>query len=56
MNLYVPACGDRITLATPWIFTLYRERRNVGFAKAKGLVDKNMSPWGGGTVFPIQSL
>jgi hypothetical protein len=48
MNLYVPACGDRITLATPWTFTLYLERRNVGFAKAKGLVDKNMSPWGGG--------
>lgn len=48
MNLYIPACGDRITLAAPWTFTLYLEHRNIEFAKTKELVDKDMNRWGGG--------
>ena len=45
MNLYIPACGDRITLAAAWTFTLYLERRNIGFAKTKELVEKGVNPW-----------
>ena len=48
MNLYVPACGDRITLSASWTFTLYLERRNVGFAKERGLVEKGAGLWSGG--------
>lgn len=36
-KLYVPACGDRITLIEPWIFPLYLEHRNIEFAKQIGL-------------------
>lgn len=37
-RLYVPACGDRLTLAKDWKFTLYLEHRNVKFAQAQGLL------------------
>ena len=40
MRLYIPACGDRITLFAPWTFDLYLESRNVEFAKTRGLVPK----------------
>ena len=40
MRLYIPACGDRLTLSAPWTFDLYLEYRNVEFAKTRGLVDK----------------
>jgi len=36
-KLYIPACGDRITLAQPWQFTLYLEHRNLNFAEAIGI-------------------
>lgn len=47
MILFLPACGDRLTLTAPWTFPLYLERRNVAFAKARGLVPKDFSYWGG---------
>ncbi len=39
MKLYVPACGDRITLIAPWSFTLVLEHRNVEFAKTRKIID-----------------
>jgi hypothetical protein len=48
MRLYIPACGDRITLTEPWTFRLWLERRNVKFAAARGLIGKDDAPrWGG---------
>lgn len=41
MRLFVPACGDRLTLTEDWTFPLYLERRNVKFAKARGLLPKD---------------
>lgn len=46
MNLYIPACGDRVTLESDWTFGLYLERRNCKFALAKKLIDKDPG-WGG---------
>lgn len=43
MQLYIPACGDRITLIDSWTFALYLEYRNVEFAKVLGLVPKDQS-------------
>jgi hypothetical protein len=37
-KLFVPACGDRITLAQPWQFKLYLEHRNLEFAKDLNIV------------------
>jgi len=45
MRLYVPACGDRLTLVEPWEFDLYLEHRNVKFAKERKLVDEKFDPW-----------
>jgi len=28
MKLFIPACGDRVTLTKSWAFDLYLERRN----------------------------
>jgi hypothetical protein len=39
MKLYIPACGDRITLAAPWSFTLVLEHRNVEFAKTRKIIE-----------------
>jgi hypothetical protein len=36
-KLFIPACGDRLTLTAPWEFTLYLESRNMKFAEARGL-------------------
>lgn len=36
-KLYIPACGDRITLAKDWKFDLYLEHRNLNFAEANGI-------------------
>lgn len=44
MRLFIPACGDRITLTAPWEFTLWLERRNIKFAQAHGLVGPG-DPW-----------
>ncbi len=38
MKLYVPACGDRITLTSDWTFALILEHRNMKFADARGLI------------------
>jgi hypothetical protein len=40
MKLFVPACGDRLTLTRDWAFDLYLEHRNMRFAKILGLVEK----------------
>lgn len=45
MRLYVPACGDRITLEAEWSFRLYLERRNMAYAKTIGAVEKDRSMW-----------
>lgn len=44
-KLYVPACGDRITLSAPWTFTLRLEWRNRRFAEEVGLAPKTGSRW-----------
>jgi hypothetical protein len=46
-RLYIPACGDRLTLTGDWVFTLYLERRNVEFAKSRGLVPDTFGTWDG---------
>lgn len=45
MKLFIPACGDRITLLKPWGFDLYLERRNVKFAQEHKLVGEKFNPW-----------
>lgn len=40
MKLFIPACGDRLTLARDWAFDLHLEHRNTRFAKILGLVEK----------------
>jgi len=40
-KLYVPACGDRITLVKPWEFKLYLEYRNTVFGQVRGLYTNN---------------
>lgn len=44
-KLYVPACGDRLTIIKPWEFQLYLEHRNTVFARTIGLYDGD-SDWG----------
>ena len=46
MKLFIPACGDRLILAKPWTFSLWLERRNMKFAKARGFADKDADNWG----------
>ena len=46
MRLYIPACGDRITLSAPWTFTLVLEHRNVEFAKTRKVVDPSAPRYG----------
>ncbi len=36
MKLFIPACGDRLTLVQPWTFDLYLEHRNLKFAETQG--------------------
>lgn len=43
MRLFIPACGDRIVLTEPWMFSLYLESRNLRFAKEHGHVSKEAS-------------
>ena len=45
MKLFVPACGDRITLTKPWKFNLTLERRNHKFAETKGFIEIESSHW-----------
>ena len=44
MKLFIPACGDRITLTRPWAFDLYLERRNVKFGQSLGLIPAKFDP------------
>jgi len=37
-KLFVPACGDRITVVKPWQFKLYLEYRNMAYAKLRDLI------------------
>lgn len=37
-TLFIPACGDRITLTADWEFLLYLEHRNTKFAEARNLI------------------
>lgn len=43
-KLYIPACGDRITLVEPWHINLYLEHRNIKYAQLVGLVP-NTQNW-----------
>jgi hypothetical protein len=45
MKLFIPACGDRVTLTKPWAFDLYLERRNVKFAQSLKLIPEKFDPW-----------
>lgn len=45
MQLFVPACGDRIVLTRAWKFELTLEHRNINFAKEHGLVDSEPHRW-----------
>ena len=40
MKLFIPACGDRLTLTEPWTFELWLERRNMKFAESLGLLEE----------------
>jgi hypothetical protein len=42
-KLFIPACGDRLTLAAPWEFKLYLERRNLKFAEMQKLITEDES-------------
>jgi len=42
-TLYIPACGDRITLNLPWTFTAYFERRNARFLLLQGAITQPLS-------------
>lgn len=38
MKLFIPSCGDRIVLSSPWTFDLYyNEKRNRTFSKESGV-------------------
>ena len=39
-KLFIPACGDRLTLIQPWSFDLYLEHRNLQFAAKRGFLEK----------------
>lgn len=43
-RLFIPACGDRITVVQPWQFNLYLEHRNIKYAQSVGLVP-NTQNW-----------
>lgn len=43
MELFIPACGDRLTLTKPWSFELWLERRNMKFAASRGLISVEQS-------------
>jgi len=45
MKLFIPACGDRVTLTKSWAFDLYLERRNVKFAQSLKLIPEKFDPW-----------
>lgn len=47
MKLYVPACGDRLTLIKDWEFDLFLEYRNMKFARERGLIstDGDIETW-----------
>jgi len=46
MKLFIPACGDRITLIESWTFDLYLESRNMKFAKTYKLAKESADDWG----------
>lgn len=41
MRLFIPACGDRLTLTKPWTFRLFLESRNIKFARHRDFVEKD---------------
>lgn len=43
-KLFIPAIGDRITLAQPWQINLYLEHRNIAYARTLGLAP-NDAKW-----------
>lgn len=47
MKLYIPACGDRLTLTKDWAFTLYLESRNIKFAQVHKLIDEKFKRFDG---------
>ena len=49
MKLYIPACGDRLTLVEDWQFLLHLEHRNLKFARARNLVStsRDWNVWEG---------
>lgn len=55
-KLFVPACGDRITLAKPWDFTLILESRNLQFAESNGIDIKQFKNTGWAWQNPLDSL
>jgi hypothetical protein len=40
MQLFIPACGDRLTLTKKWEFDLYLEHRNLKFAETQKLISE----------------
>jgi hypothetical protein len=43
MDLYIPACGDRIQLILPWTFNLYFERRNLKLLQKIGALPNHFT-------------
>lgn len=41
MKLFVPACGDRLTLTANWTFALFLETRNMKFAGSRNVLKEH---------------
>lgn len=57
-KLFIPACGDRITVIQPWQFNLYLEHRNTTYAKEIGLIsqDKAWNIYVPGTNYQLATI
>lgn len=55
-KLFIPACGDRITLAQAWSFNLILESRNLKFAESVGIYLKSFKNTGYSWNGPLDSV
>lgn len=55
-KLFIPACGDRITLDHAWSFNLILESRNLKFAESVGIDPKQFKNTGYSWRGPLDSV
>jgi hypothetical protein len=55
-RLFIPACGDRITLSQHWSFNLILESRNCKFAESLGIDLKQFKSTGYSWRGPLDSV